>query len=82
MPATIDRPSGDDDRSRKDVEACRDQILQNVSRMNAKQAKEYYEKLKKSGPWGSGKEQKDWLQSRQFAAIGFEVMLKLQSPEQ
>lgn len=68
----------EDKPSRKDIEACRDELLKTLSAMNASDAKAFYEKLKRSGPWGSGKAHQDWLASRQFAAMGFEVMLKSQ----
>lgn len=76
--ATLSHP-GEDGPSKKDIEACRDELLKTLSTMNAKDAKAFYEKLKKSGPWGTGAAHRDWLNSKQFAAMGFEVMLKSQS---
>lgn len=78
--ATMAYPGeGKDEPSPRDVEACRDELLKTLSSMNARDARTFYEKLRKSGPWGSGKAHRDWLNSMQFAAMGFEVMLKSQS---
>lgn len=73
--ATLSYPD-ENDSSRDDIEACRDELLKTLSGMNAKDARVFYEKLKKSGPWGSGAAHRDWLNSRQFAIMGLEVTLK------